>query len=286
MPRNDEDLQSWTHVIEPHGRAFDLKLKEVWRYRDLIGLLVHRDFVAQYKQTILGPAWHLIQPLMVTIMFTIVFGRIAGISTDGVPPFLFYMAGTVIWNNFSTVLLSTSETFTQNASIFGKVYFPRIAVPIATLLSKLFAFAIQFTFFLCILGVFVMQGAKVTPNAWILATPLLLLMMAMFSLGLGTIVSALTTRYRDLTVLVSFGTQLLMFASPIIYPMSALPEKWQHVAGLNPIAPIVELFRYSYLGVGTVSLLHLLYSLSVILLVLYFGVVLFNRIERTFMDTV
>ena len=247
---------------------------------------MHRDFVAQYKQTILGPAWHLIQPLLVTIMFTIVFGRIAGISTDGVPPFLFYMAGTVIWNYFSTVLLSTSETFTQNASIFGKVYFPRIAVPIATLLSKLIAFAIQFTFFLCILGVFVMQGAKVTPNAWILATPLLLLMMAMFSLGLGTIVSALTTRYRDLTVLVSFGTQLLMFASPIIYPMSALPEKWQHVAGLNPIAPIVELFRYSYLGVGTVSLLHLLYSLIVIVLVLYFGVVLFNRIERTFMDTV
>jgi len=286
MSRNNEDLDSWTHVIKPHGRGFDLKLGEVWRYRDLIGLLVHRDFVAQYKQTILGPAWHLIQPLLVTIMFTIVFGRIAGISTDGVPPFLFYMAGTVIWNYFSTVMLKTSGTFTQNANIFGKVYFPRIAVPIATLLSNLIAFAIQFVFFLCFLGFFVMQGANVTPNAWILVTPLLLLMMAMFSLGLGTIVSALTTRYRDLTVLVAFGTQLLMFASPIIYPMSALPEKWQHIAGLNPIAPIVELFRYSYLGVGTVSLTHLLYSMIVIVLVLYFGVVLFNRVERTFMDTV
>jgi lipopolysaccharide transport system permease protein len=278
--------KKWTLVIEPHGHAFDLKLGELWRYRDLVYLFVHRDFVAQYKQTILGPAWHFIQPLLTTIMFTIVFGRIARISTDGLPPFLFYMAGIVIWNYFSTVLLTTSGTFTRNVDIFGKVYFPRIAVPVATLLSNLIAFGIQFFFFLAFIAYFSLRGADIAPNLWVLATPLLLLMMAMFALGLGAAVSALTTRYRDLAILVTFGTQLLMYASPIIYPLSTLPEKWRFWAGLNPIAPIVELFRYAYLGVGTFSAAHLAYSLAVILLVLYVGVVLFNRLERTVMDTV
>ncbi len=281
----DNDTQ-WTQVIEPHGHAFDLKLGELWLYRDLVFLFVHRDFVSQYKQTILGPAWHFIQPLLTTIMFTIVFGRIAQISTDGLPPFLFYMAGIVIWNYFSTVLLTTSSTFTRNANIFGKVYFPRIAIPVATLISNLIAFGIQFFFFLCFIAYFSLRGDDVAPNLWVLATPLLLLMMAMFALGLGAAVSALTTRYRDLTILVTFGAQLLMYASPIIYPLSTLPEKWRFWAGLNPIAPIVELFRYSYLGVGTFSVAHLAYSLTVILLVLYLGVVQFNRIERTAMDTI
>lgn len=285
-PENTEDQQQWTQVIEPHGRHFDLKLSELWRYRDLVYLFVHRDFVAQYKQTILGPAWHFIQPILTTLMFTIVFGKIAKIPTEGVPPFIFYMAGTIIWTYFASVLTATSNTFVGNAGIFGKVYFPRLAVPIATLLSRLVAFAIQFFFFLCFLAWFALQSDEIHPNVWVLATPVLLLMMAALGLGMGVIISALTTRYRDLTVLVGFGVQLLMYASPIIYPLSVLPEKWQFWAALNPIAPIVELFRHAFLGTGSISFAHLGLSLLIILIILYVGIVMFNRVERTFMDTV
>lgn len=278
--------EHWTTVIEPHGRLFDLKLGELWRYRDLIYLFVRRDFVAQYKQTILGPAWHLLQPLLTTAMFTVVFGRIARIPTDGVPPFLFYMAGTVLWAYFSAVLLGTAGTFTANAHIFGKVYFPRLAVPVSLVLSRLIAFAIQFFFLLGFLAYFMWRGSNVAPNTWVLATPVLLLMMAALGLGLGVIVSALTTRYRDLAVLVGFGVQLLMYATPIIYPLSVLPERYRTWAALNPIAPVVELFRYAYLGAGTVSTGLLAYSVAVIAAILFVGVVMFNRVERTFMDTV
>jgi lipopolysaccharide transport system permease protein len=278
--------QQWTQVIEPHGRHFDLKLSELWRYRDLVFLFVHRDFVAQYKQTILGPAWHFIQPLMTTVMFTIVFGKIAKIPTDGVPPFIFYMAGTIIWTYFASVLTSTSNTFVGNAGIFGKVYFPRLAVPMATLISRLVAFAIQFIFFLSFLVWFALRGDEIHPNIWILATPLLLLMMAALGLGMGVIISALTTRYRDLTVLVGFGVQLLMYASPIIFPLSVLPEKWRFWAALNPIAPIVELFRHAFLGTGSINLGYLALSGLNILIILYIGIVMFNKVERTFMDTV
>lgn len=273
-------------VIEPHGSAFDLKLQELWSYRDLIVLFVRRDFVAQYKQTILGPAWHLIQPLLTTVMFTIVFGKIAQLSTDGVPPFLFYMAGTIIWTYFANVLTTTSGTFTANAHIFGKVYFPRLAIPVATLFSKLIAFAIQYVFFMGFLAWYFFQGAAVQPNAWVLLTPVLLLMMAAIGFGGGIIISAMTTRYRDLTILVSFGVQLLMYATPIIYPVSSLPEKWQFWVSLNPIAPIVEAFRYAYLGQGTLDLPMLGVSGLVILATLIVGIVMFNAVERTFMDTV
>lgn len=273
-------------VIEPHGSVFDLKLRELWSYRDLIVLLVRRDFVAQYKQTILGPAWHIIQPLLTTVMFTIVFGKIANLSTDGVPPFLFYMAGTVIWTYFANVLTATSSTFTANAHIFGKVYFPRLAIPVATLFSKLIAFAIQYLLFLCFLAWYIVNGAAVEPNAWVLLTPLLLIMMAAIGFGGGIIISAMTTRYRDLTVLVGFGVQLLMYATPIIYPVSSLPEKWQFWVSLNPIAPIVEAFRYAYLGQGTLDLAMLGVSGVVILVTLLVGTVMFNSVERTFMDTV
>lgn len=276
----------WTETIEPHGHFLDLKLKELWKYRDLIYLFVHRDFVAQYKQTILGPAWHFIQPLFTTIIFTIVFGNIAQLSTDGTPPFIFYMAGTVIWTYFANVLTATSSTFTGNASIFGKVYFPRLAIPMANLFSKLIAFAIQFFFFLCFLGYFIWQGSDIQPNTWVFATPLLLMMMAALGLGLGVIISALTTRYRDLVVLVGFGVQLLMYVSPIIYPLSTLPEQWRFWAGLNPIAPIVELFRYAFLGSGTIDITMLGISFLVISGILFIGIVLFNKVERTFMDTV
>lgn len=283
---NNTQDQQWTTVIEPPTKRFDLKLDELWRYRDLIFLFVHRDFVAQYKQTILGPAWHFIQPLLTTIVFTIVFGKIAQISTDGLPPFLFYMAGTVIWSYFSGVLTSTAGTFTSNAGIFGKVYFPRLAVPVAHLTSKLIAFGIQFSFFLAFWVYFALSGADVSMTLWVFMTPLLLLMMAALGLGFGVIISSLTTRYRDLTVLVGFGVQLMMYATPIIYPLSTIPEKYQFVLWLNPITPIIEMFRYAFLGAGTVSLGMLAYSIAVISAILYIGVVMFNRVERTFMDTV
>ncbi len=276
----------WTQIIEPHGHVFDLKLKELWKYRDLIYLFVHRDFVAQYKQTILGPAWHFIQPLFTTITFTIIFGKIAQMSTDGVPPFIFYMAGIVIWTYFSGVLTATSSTFTGNAGLFGKVYFPRLAVPVAHLFSKLIAFAIQYIFFLIFLGYFIWKGAGIHPNVWVLATPVLLLMMAALGFGLGMIISALTTKYRDLTVLVGFGIQLFMYVSPIIYPLSTLPDKWRFWMGLNPVAPIIEMYRYSYLGAGSIDLAMFGVSFIVISVILLLGIIMFNKTERTFLDTV
>lgn len=276
----------WTEIIEPHGHILSLKLKELWEYRDLVYLFVHRDFVAQYKQTILGPAWHFIQPLFTTIVFTIIFGKIAQMSTDGVPPFIFYMSGIVIWTYFSSVLTSTSGTFTGNAGLFGKVYFPRLAVPVAHIVSRFIAFVIQFIFFLLFLGYFIWKGSDIHPNLWILTTPLLLLMMAALGFGLGMIISALTTRYRDLTVLVGFGVQLLMYASPVIYPLSTLPEEWRFWANLNPVAPIIELFRYSYLGSGSVDLVMLGISFLIISVILLIGILMFNKIERTFLDTV
>ncbi len=281
-----EHNEQWTKIIEPPGHLFELKLGELWRYRDLVILFVHRDFVAQYKQTILGPLWHLLQPLLTTIMFTIVFGKIARIPTDGVPPFLFYMAGTVLWSYFASVLTGTSMTFTANAHIFGKVYFPRLAVPLSTLVSRLISFAIQFAFFLCFLGWFAWQGAGVAPTGWIVLTPLLVLMTAALGLGLGIIISAMTTRYRDLGVLVTFGVQLFMYATPVVYPLSVIPERYHALALLNPVAPIVEAFRVAFLGAGTISLGYLALSFAVIGAILLGGIALFNRIERTFMDTV
>lgn len=276
----------WTEIIEPHGHFFDLKLKELWKYRDLIYLFVHRDFVAQYKQTILGPAWHFIQPLFTTIIFTIVFGKIAKIPTDGIPPFIFYMAGTVIWTYFSSVFTSTSSTFTSNAGLYGKVYFPRLAVPVAHLFSRFVAFAIQFFFFILFLAYFIWSGSDIHPNLWVLVTPVLVIMMAALGFGMGMIISALTTRYRDLTVLVGFGIQLLMYASPVIFPLSIIPEQWRFWAGLNPVAPIIELFRHAYLGSGSVDLILLGISFLTINVILFFGIILFNKTERTFMDTV
>ena len=273
-------------VIEPPGHILDFRLRELWAYRDLVRLLVRRDFVAHYQQTILGPGWHVLQPLFTTVIFTIVFGRIAEVPTDGRPPFLFYMAGVVIWTYFANVITETSGTFIRNAHVFGKVYFPRLAVPSATVLSKLIAFGIQFAFLLVFIGGFMLRGAAVAPNAWVLATPLLLVMMAGLGLGLGLIVSALTTRYRDLAVLSGFGVQLYMYASPIVYPLSSLPAPWRRWATLNPVTPIIETFRYAYLGAGAASVPLLAYSAMVILAVLVIGTALFNRVERTFMDTV
>lgn len=280
-----EDEQ-WTMVIRPRGPWFDLRLAEVWQYRDLVLLLVRRDFVAQYKQTILGPLWHLVQPVLTTIVFTVVFGRIANLPTDTLPPFLFYMAGNVVWAYFAGVLGGTSNTFVANASIFGKVYFPRLAVPISLLISRMIGFGIQFVLFLGLALYFWLAGAPLQPNTWVLLTPVLLLLMGGLGLGCGIIISALTTRYRDLTVLVTFGVQLLMYATPVVYPLSAVPEQYRLLVAANPIAPLVETFRYAFLGAGTVSPGHLAYSAAVTLLLLIIGAAMFNRVERTFMDTV
>lgn len=273
-------------VIEPPRSILNLRVAELWEYRDLVYLLVRRDFVAQYKQTILGPAWHVIQPLFTTVIFTLVFGTIAQIPTDGLPPFLFYMAGTTLWAYFSSVLTATANTFVGNAGIFGKVYFPRLVMPVSILISKLVGFAIQFVFFLGFLIWFWLRGTQIEPNATIFLVPILVLMMAVFSLGLGVIVSALTTRYRDLAVVLTFGVQLYMYLTPIVYPVSTLPERWQSWAMLNPMAPIVETFRHGMLGAGTFDPAALLLSAATITVTLLIGISLFNRIERTFMDTV
>ncbi|MBP7997628.1 MAG: ABC transporter permease [Chloroflexi bacterium] len=286
QPKPIADNQSWDLIIQPQRRLFDLRLAELWRYRDLVILFVRRDFVSVYKQTILGPLWYLIQPLLTTIIFTIVFGNIAGLPTDGLPEFLFYMSGTVIWSYFAECLNKTSVTFVQNANLFGKVYFPRLAVPVSILLSNLITFTIQFALFLLFMGYFALRGAAIHPNVWILFTPVLLLMMAGLGLGFGIIISSLTTKYRDLRFLVSFGVQLLMYATPVIYPVSAISGQFRLLILANPMTPIVETFRYAFLGAGIVDVYHLLYSFGFMVMVVFIGVVIFNRVEQTFMDTV
>ncbi|MEW5870883.1 MAG: ABC transporter permease [Chloroflexota bacterium] len=281
---NEDD--NWSLVIRPQRNWLNLHLGELWRYRDLVGLFVSRDFVSVYKQTILGPLWYLIQPLLTTVIFTIIFGRIAKLPTDGLPQFLFYMSGTVIWGYFADCLNKTSNTFIANAQLFGKVYFPRLAVPISILISNLIAFAIQFVLFLAFVGYFLANDANIRPNLWVLFTPVLLLIMAGLGLGFGIIVSSLTTRYRDLRFLVTFGVQLWMYATPVIYPVSSIPENLRFIILANPLTPIVETFRYAFLGAGTLSIASLLYSAGFMLVVLLIGILLFNRIENTFMDTV
>ncbi len=281
-----EDEQ-WDMVIEPQAHLFDLKLREVWNYRDLLLLFVKRDFSAQYKQTILGPLWHFIQPIFTTLVFLLVFGKIANIPTDGIEPVLFYMSGISIWNYFSACLTSTSNTFVANAGIFGKVYFPRLVIPLSTVLSNVVKFGIQF---LLLLAVMVFYGIKSHHFhfglSWLLI-PLLVLMMAGLGLGLGIIISSLTTKYRDFTVLIGFAVQLLMYATPIAYPMSFLKNKsFAAWIAWNPLTPIVEAFRYALFGTGSVNAAGLMYSGGFIVIVLFLGMLIFSKVERTFMDTV
>ncbi|MGB1253404.1 MAG: ABC transporter permease [Candidatus Promineifilaceae bacterium] len=283
----EQDAQNeWTMVIRPKRGWFDLNLAELWASRDLIYLFVYRDFVAYYKQTVLGPLWYLIQPLLTTLTFTIIFGQIANISTDGVPDFIFYMAGTVIWTYFSGSLNGTSSTFTGNSSLFGKVYFPRLATPIGIIISKLINFAIQFIFFLAFLAYFWFSGADVSPNRYVLLTPFLLLLMATLGLGLGIVISSLTTRYRDLRHLVSFGVQLLMYATPVVYPISTVPDQYRLFILANPLTSILETFRYAYLGSGTFDPMSLLYTVIFATVQLIIGILIFNQVETNFMDTV
>ncbi|GBR73014.1 lipopolysaccharide transport system permease protein [Candidatus Termititenax aidoneus] len=276
----------WDTIIKPRTGWFDINLREVWRYRDLIKIFVYRDFVVYYKQTILGPLWWLIQPLFTSGMFTLIFGAIAGLPTDGVPTILFYLSGVVCWSYFSDCLLTTSNTFTANAAIFGKVYFPRLVVPVSTVLSGLIKFAIQFALFLVIYLIYLLQGAAVQPSFLILALPLLLAQMAALALGLGIIASSLTTKYRDLALAMTFFVQLMMYATPVVYPLSMLPEKWRPLAMLNPMAPVIEFFRLAFLGAGSIDFWTALWSVGFTLLILFLGVIFFSRVEKSFMDTV
>jgi len=283
---SENSQEEWTLEIKPVSGWFNFHLKDVWRYRDLLMMFVRRDFVAVYKQTILGPFWFFLQPILTTITFTIVFGNIAKISTDGIPPILFYMSGIVSWGYFSDCLTRTSSTFVTNANIFGKVYFPRLVSPLSNVISLLMKFSIQLFLFICFLIYYSFNGGNVNPNWYILLTPVLLLLMAGLGLGFGIIVSSLTTKYRDFSFLVSFGVQLLMYATPVIYPLSALPEKYKWIVLANPMTAIIDTFRYAYLGAGTFNAGNLIYSSIFMVVILSIGIVIFNRVEKTFMDTV
>jgi lipopolysaccharide transport system permease protein len=277
---------TWTTVIGPKTGWFDIDLRDLWRYRDLIMLFVRRDFVAIYKQTILGPLWYILQPLFSTLVFTVIFSFIARIPTDGLPQILFYLSGIVVWQYFASCLTKTSDTFVANAGIFGKVYFPRLAVPVSIVLSNLLTLAIQLSLFIILWIIYYARGAHIYCTAWIFAIPFLVLQMAALGLGLGILISSLTTKYRDLNFVVSFGVQLWMYATPVVYPMSQIPYKWQWVYSLNPMVAIVEIFRLAFLGVGSVQPWQWGISIFVTLLSLTVGIVLFSRIEKTFMDTV
>ncbi|MDU6472966.1 ABC transporter permease [Intestinibacter bartlettii] len=281
-----ESNNNWTTIIKPKTGWFDINLKELLQYKDLIIMFVKRDFKTLYKQTILGPLWIIINPLLTTIMFTIVFGNIANISTDGMPQILFYMLGTTVWTYFSTCLTKTSATFTGNAAIFGKVYFPRLVTPISIVVSGLINFAVQFVMFLGFMIYYYIIGATVCPNIYILMTPLLLVQLALLSLGFGVIISSLTTKYRDLAILVTFGVQLWMYATPVVYPASQIDGTLKTLMMLNPVSPIIEFFRYAFLGSGSIPWNFLGISIATTVVVLFIGVILFSRVEKTFMDTV
>lgn len=278
--------ENWTTIIKPKTGWFDINLKELVQYKDLIVMFVKRDFKTMYKQTILGPLWIIINPLMTTLMYTIVFGNIANIPTDGMPQIVFYMLGTTVWTYFSSCLTKTSSTFTGNAAIFGKVYFPRLVTPISTVISGLINFGVQFLMFLGFMAYFMIKGSPIEPNLWILITPLLLVQLAALALGFGIIISSMTTKYRDLAVLVGFGVQLWMYATPVVYPASQIGGKLKTLMMLNPVSPIVESFRYAFLGSGSIPWNYLGISVVTTLVVLFAGVVLFSRVEKTFMDTV
>ncbi len=286
-------MENFETVIKPKNKLFELNLREIWQYRDLLVLFVKRNVIAQYKQTILGPLWFVIQPALTVVMYMVVFGGIAGIPTDGVPQPLFYLAGISIWQYFSDCLTKTSNTFVNNAGMFGKVYFPRLIMPLADVTSNLVRFAIQFMLFVTVYIVYVVQGIPIAPNLYILLLPVLILMIIGLSLGFGTIISSMTTKYRDLQVLFAFIVQLWMYATPVVYPLSQV--KGVEVAGmelytlscLNPVTAIIETFKYGALGAGEfIGWGWLAYSMGCIILLLVLGIVLFNRVQRSFMDTV
>ncbi len=282
----DED---WDVEITAENDLFDLKLRDTWHYRDLLLLLVRRDFVSFYKQTILGPLWFFIQPLFTTIIYTFIFGNLAAIPTDGLPQPLFYLAGITAWNYFSDCLTKTSSVFAVNAGLFGKVYFPRLIVPLSIVVSNLVRFSVQMVLFVLLFGIYFFKGAAIHPNMYILLFPFLLLLMALLGLGLGMIISAMTTKYRDLSFLVTFGVQLMMYLTTVVYPLSVVKAKYpdyQWLVEYNPMTAIIEAFRYGFLGQGSFTMFSLGITTAVTLVILVLGIVIFNRVERTFIDTV
>jgi lipopolysaccharide transport system permease protein len=287
MLRQSDHAHKWDLEIKPKHNLLNLHLKDVWNYKDLLWLLVRRDFVSFYKQTIFGPIWFFIQPIFTTIIYTFVFGRLAKISTEGIPPPLFYLTGTIAWNYFAECLTKTSTVFRDNAGIFGKVYFPRLIMPLSIIISNLVKFGVQFLLFLTML-IWYATSAKydVKPNGYIALFPVLLILMAFQGLGWGLIITALTTKYRDLAYLVGFGVQLLMYATPIIYPLSAVPERYLSAVQLNPLTGLIDAFRYGFLGSGSFNMGTFLYSAAVSIIMFIIGIVIFNRVEKNFVDTI
>jgi lipopolysaccharide transport system permease protein len=281
-----DEPENWTTVIRPKNRLFQIDFGEVWKYRDLLTMFIKRDFVTQYKQTVLGPAWYFIQPALTTFMYMIVFGGIAKISTDGLPQPMFYLAGIVCWQYFADCLTKTSTTFTTNQNIFGKVYFPRLIIPLATVSSNLIRMGIQFLLFIAVYIYFLIMKVDVAPNGYAFLIPFLIIMLAGLALGFGILISSMTTKYRDLSILFTFVVQLWMYATPIIYPLSTMSPKRQWIMALNPVTSIVEAFKYGTMGVGTFSWGQLAYSFVFMLVLLSVGVVVFNKVQRSFMDTV
>ena len=283
----EEDKENWDLIIKPQSSLFSIDFKEIWRYRDLLGIFIKREIVMFYKQTILGPLWFFIQPLLTTIVFVVVFGNIAKLPTDGIPPMLFYLSGIILWTYFADSLNSTATTFTNNASIFGKVYFPRIIMPLSKVLSNLLKFGIQFLLLLIIYAYFVLSGKTEFTVGWsILLLPVLLLIMVNVGLGLGMIVTSLTTKYKDLVFLITFGVQLLMYATPVVYSLSSLKGSvYYPFVAYNPITPAIEAFRRSILG-GEIDYGMIIYGLMVSFVVFIVGLFVFNKAEKTFIDTV
>jgi len=290
MSTEAADKEKWLYEITPKAKLFTFDFGEIWKYRDLLLMFVKRDIVTYYKQTILGPLWFLIQPLITSVIQFIVFFKIAKLQSDGIPYFLFALAGNTLWFYFSECFKTTSETFRTNQNIFGKVYFPRIIMPLALTVSNLVKFGIQFLLFLTVMGYYMWQGAPIEPQWTIILTPFLLLVMALISLGLGMIISSMTTKYRDLTFVVSFGVSLYMYVTPVIYPVSQvikeLPEGYSWLVYINPLTSIFEFFKYSFLGKGTFTMLGLLYSVVSTIVIFLLGLVIFNRTERSFIDTI
>ena len=278
--------QKWDLEIKPKNDLLKLNLIDVWNYRDLLGLLVRRDFVSFYKQTILGPLWFFLQPVLTTIMFTLVFGKMGGFSTDEIPQPLFYLAGVTLWNYFAECLTKTSTVFATNASLFGKVYFPRLIMPLSIVASNLVRFAVQFLLFILVLIFYLVKGANIHLTFAAALFPILVILMAGMGLGLGMIISAMTTKYRDLSFLITFGVQLLMYATTVIYPLSSAPDKYRWLISANPMTSIIETFRYGFLGKGTFNWYSLGYTTLVTFLLVLIGTVVFNKVEKNFTDTV
>lgn len=278
--------QNWDLIINNQRSLFDLKLQDVWAYRDLLFLFVKRDFVTFYKQTVLGPLWFFIQPIFTSLVFSFVFGDLAGISTDGLPQPLFYLAGITAWNYFSECITKSSAVFNKNASIFGKVYFPRLIMPLSIVLSNLILFGVQFLLFTFYMFFYWYKGANFELTYVVFLFPIVVFLMALLGMGLGLIVSAMTTKYKDLTFLITFGVQLFMYATPIIYPLSAAPEKYKHWIELNPMSHLIETFRYGFLGVGEFSFSNLMYSAVFSVITFIIGVIIFNKTEKNFIDTI